>query len=111
MRSRVADEIREAQRQEMLALSVEQRIELVRRLSEEGIALLMASENIDRDEAIRRIHESHSRGRRRRRKRMNYARIAVRTRWSVGAPRRTGSAAEAAAAPLLFLQNNSSIDW
>lgn len=65
MRSRVAEEVREAQRREMLALPVEERIELARRLSEEGIALLMASQGIDRDEAIRRIHESHSRGRRR----------------------------------------------
>ena len=64
MRSRVAEEVREEQRREILAMSAEERIELVHRLSEEGIALLMASENIDRDEAIRRIRKSHARGRR-----------------------------------------------
>jgi hypothetical protein len=64
MRSAAAQRAREEQRREMLELSVEQRVELARRLGEEGIALLMSTQNIDRDEAIRRIQRSHKRGRR-----------------------------------------------
>ena len=48
----------------MLALSVEERIALARRLGEEGIAMLMAAEDIDRDEAVARIQRMHARGRR-----------------------------------------------
>ena len=64
MRSAVAQRAKEEQRREMLALSVTERVELARRLGEEGIALLMSTEKIDRDEAIRRIERSHRRGRR-----------------------------------------------
>jgi hypothetical protein len=64
MRSRVAEEVREQQRREMLALSVEERVELARRLGEEGTAMLMAAEDIDRDEAVARIQRMHARGRR-----------------------------------------------
>lgn len=49
----------------MLALSVAERVELARKLGEEGIALLMSTQEIDRDEAIRRIARSHKAGRQR----------------------------------------------
>ena len=63
MRS-VADEVRAQQRQEVLAMSVEERVELARRLGEEGIALLMSAQGIDREEAIRRIRRTRHIGRR-----------------------------------------------
>jgi isopropylmalate/homocitrate/citramalate synthase len=65
MRSAVAEKLREEQQREMLSLSVEERVELARKLGEEGIALLMATQHIDRDEAIRRIARGHKAGRQR----------------------------------------------
>ena len=63
MRS-VADDLREEQRREMLALSVDERIALALELGEEGIALLMSAQGIDREEAIRRIRRTRHIGRR-----------------------------------------------
>lgn len=63
MRS-VADDVRAEQRQEVLAMSVAERFELARRLGQEGIALLMSAQGIDRDEAIRRIRRTRRAGRR-----------------------------------------------
>lgn len=48
----------------MLALSVDERIALALELGEEGIALLMSAQGIDREEAIRRIRRTRHIGRR-----------------------------------------------
>lgn len=64
MRSRVAEEVREAQRQEMLALSVEERIELALRLGRRDVEFYMAANDVDRETAVQRLRTLTSAGRR-----------------------------------------------
>lgn len=58
------DELAQQRRREMLALTVTERVELALKLGLEEIARLMETEQIDRDEAIRRIRRRNSEGRR-----------------------------------------------
>ena len=64
MRSRVADEVREAQREEVLHMTVEERIALARQLREGGLATFMAAHDVTREEAIARIRKQRQAGRR-----------------------------------------------
>jgi hypothetical protein len=63
MRS-VADELRSAQLRSIEDLSPGERMELVSRMSEEGIALFMKMHAVDRPEAIRRMRRTRAEGRR-----------------------------------------------
>jgi hypothetical protein len=62
MRS-VADELREEQLRELLAKSPGERIELARKLGEEGLQFSAAMQGITREEAIRRIRQQRRAGR------------------------------------------------
>jgi len=64
MRSAVAEQVREADRQDILRLSLRERLELARELEEDGISLLMSTQQIDREEALRRVERSRKSGRR-----------------------------------------------
>ena len=64
MRSRVADEVREAQREEVMRMSVEERLELAARLRERGLADYMALHGVSREEAIAQIRKQRQIGRR-----------------------------------------------
>lgn len=62
MRS-VADELREEQLRELLVKSPGERIELARKLGEEGLRFFVATQGITREEAIRRIRQQRRAGR------------------------------------------------
>lgn len=62
MRS-VADEIRDEQIRDVLAMSPAQRIELAVRLNEEGLRFFMATNNLDRASALAEIRKQRSAGR------------------------------------------------
>lgn len=64
MRSRVAEEVREAQRQEMLAMTVEERIELALALGRRDVEFYMAANGVDRETAKRALADVTSHGRR-----------------------------------------------
>lgn len=64
MRSTVAQRLRKERRREESELPLAERLALLRRLSEDGITLLMSTQKIDRAEAIRRIRHSRTIGRR-----------------------------------------------
>jgi hypothetical protein len=62
MRS-VADELREEQVREMQELTPGQRVQLATRLGEEGLQFFMATNHLDRREALRRIRAQRRAGR------------------------------------------------
>jgi hypothetical protein len=64
MRSRVAEEVREAQREELMRLTPAERVALARRMREDGLARFMAAFRLTRAEAIARIRQQRQTGRR-----------------------------------------------
>ena len=64
MRSRVAEELRREQREEVERLTPQERLELSTRLREEGLALFMAANGLPREEAVARIRKERQAGRR-----------------------------------------------
>ena len=64
MRSRVAEEVREAQREEMMRMTPEERMALAARLRERGLADYMATHGVSREEAIAQIRRQRQVGRR-----------------------------------------------
>jgi hypothetical protein len=63
-RSKVAEELREKQMREVLAMTPDERVALMRNLRERGLKAIMAARNIDRDTAIEEIKRSRRLGRR-----------------------------------------------
>ena len=63
MRSRVAEEIARSDRERVANMTPAQRIELALRLSDEGLASFMASQNVDRATALARIAATRRAGR------------------------------------------------
>jgi len=64
MRSPVADSVREARRLRHAALSPAERIDVALKLSAEGLASFITTQQVDRATAIRRIKALHRQGRR-----------------------------------------------
>ena len=64
MRSKVAEELREEQDREMLALTPFERVELAYALGEEDLLRYMATDGLERDEALSRIRAERQYGRR-----------------------------------------------
>ncbi len=64
MRSPTAARLDEQRRARHAALSPAERIALAVKMSEEGLATFMATQQLDRASAIRRIKASHRQGRR-----------------------------------------------
>lgn len=69
MRSKVAEEVREAQRREILAMTPEQRIVLALELGQRSLTLYSEAHGVSREEARRVFEESRERDRRRGQKR------------------------------------------
>ena len=61
----VADELRRKTREEVLAMSAQERFELAFRLGEEDLQTLQASLGLDRDAAILQIQRHRQQGRQR----------------------------------------------
>lgn len=57
MRSRVAEEVREAHEARIRAMTPEQRLARAEKLRERGIADFMAATGLSREEVLRRIRE------------------------------------------------------
>ena len=64
MRSEVAEEVRRAQREEVLRMTPAERLALGQRLRETGLARFMAANGLTRDEAIAAIRRQRQTGRR-----------------------------------------------
>ena len=64
MRSRVAEDVRREQREEVMRMTPQERLELSVRLGEEGLADFMAANGLSREEAIARIRKQRQAGRR-----------------------------------------------
>ncbi|HEX3577239.1 MAG TPA: hypothetical protein VHY33_01645 [Thermoanaerobaculia bacterium] len=64
MRSKVAEELREEQDREMLALTPFERVELAYALGEEDLLRYMATNGLEREEALSRIRGERQYGRR-----------------------------------------------
>ena len=64
MKSRVADEVREAQTREVLAMTPGERVELALRLGDEAVATFAAARGLTHDEARRALQREGQRGRR-----------------------------------------------
>ncbi|MFM8535011.1 MAG: hypothetical protein ACKOEC_15720 [Acidimicrobiia bacterium] len=64
MRSPAAERVRQSRRQRHAALSPAERIDLAIKLSAEGLAAFMTTQQVDRATAIRRIKALHRQGRR-----------------------------------------------
>ena len=64
MRSRVAEEVRREQREEVLRMTAAERLALARRLGEEDLATFMAASGLSRDEALEHIRKQRQAGRR-----------------------------------------------
>ena len=65
MRSKVAEEVKREQREQIAAMTPAQRVALARRLGEEALAMIMAAHHLERHSAIRQIRRSRSVGRKR----------------------------------------------
>ena len=63
-RSKVAEELRQEQMREVLAMTPDERVALILALRDRGIEALMAARGIDRDTAIDEIKRSRRLGRR-----------------------------------------------
>lgn len=64
MRSRVAEEVRQAQLEEVMRMTPEERLALSVRLGEEDLANFIAASGLSREEAIGRIRKQRQAGRR-----------------------------------------------
>jgi hypothetical protein len=64
MRSKVAEQLRREQMEEVAALSIDARIERLAPILDLGLEAFMAAEGIDRQTAIRRIRRERQSGRR-----------------------------------------------
>ncbi len=64
MRSRVAEEVRREQREEVLRMTPAERLALSVRLGEEDLANFVAASGLSRDEAIEHIRKQRQAGRR-----------------------------------------------
>jgi len=64
MRSKVAEELRREQVEEILEMTPAERIARIREIREFGIELYMAGQKVDRDTAIRTIRRERQSGRR-----------------------------------------------
>jgi ribosomal protein L29 len=64
MRSKVAEEVRREQIEEIREMSVSERLALVRAAREHAIALYVAGQQVDRETAIRQIRRQRQDGRR-----------------------------------------------
>ena len=64
MRSRVAEEVRREQREEVLRMTPQERRVLAKRLRNKGLARYMAAFRVSRDEAIAQIRRQRQNGRR-----------------------------------------------
>jgi hypothetical protein len=64
MRSRIAEQLREEQIEEMRRMTPSERVALVREISERDLQFYMAFQNVDRKTALRAIKRSHQIGRR-----------------------------------------------
>jgi len=64
MRSSVADAVRQAQEEDLLRMTPEERMHLARRAGERALSLYMAANGVDRDEAMRAIETAANAGRR-----------------------------------------------
>jgi endonuclease V-like protein UPF0215 family len=63
MRSKVAEAVREEQRAENAALSIDERLKLMLELGENQLQLYMSIHGVSRDEAMRRIEHAKQAGR------------------------------------------------
>ena len=63
MRSKVADEVRREQMEELLKLTPGDRVEIARRLGEDGLLSYAKTHQVTREEAIRQIRNSRQAGR------------------------------------------------
>ena len=64
MRSRVADEVRQATDRDIMEMSIDERIELAFRLGDEAVRTLAAARGISLEEAHRILEREKRRGRR-----------------------------------------------
>ena len=64
MRSKVAEELRREQIEEVRRMTVSERVALARELGERDLQIYMALQNVDRETAIRSIRREHQQGRR-----------------------------------------------
>jgi hypothetical protein len=64
MRSRVADELRREQLEEVMRMTPAERVELAVRLGERGLTDFMTARGVTRDEAIAQIRRQRQTGRR-----------------------------------------------
>ncbi len=64
MRSKVAEELRREQIEQIRLMTVTERLMRVREASELAIALYMAGQKLDRDAAVNAIRRDHQNGRR-----------------------------------------------
>jgi hypothetical protein len=69
MKSKVAEEVREARRREIFAMTPEERIVLAPELGERSLTLYTETHGVSREEARRIFEESRERDRRRAQKR------------------------------------------
>jgi len=63
-RSKVAEDLREEQMRDVLAMTPDERVKLILALRDRGLNAIMAARNIDRDTAIEEIKRSRRLGRR-----------------------------------------------
>lgn len=63
-RSKVAEEVREAQTREILAMTPDERVALAFTSGERDLEFFMATNHLTRDEALAEIERSHQIGRR-----------------------------------------------
>ncbi|HUJ13877.1 MAG TPA: hypothetical protein VL284_08835 [Thermoanaerobaculia bacterium] len=64
MRSKVAEELRREQTEDIRAMSIEERIALALELGERDLQLYIALNEVDRETAVRAIRREHRNGRR-----------------------------------------------
>jgi hypothetical protein len=63
-RSKVAEELRQEQMREVLAMTPDERVELAFALGERDLEFFMAANGLTRDEALKQIERSRQLGRR-----------------------------------------------
>ncbi|HEY4641335.1 MAG TPA: hypothetical protein VII75_08325 [Thermoanaerobaculia bacterium] len=64
MRSRLAEQLKQEQRERVLAMTPAERLALTERLGRDGLAEFMSANRLDRASAIRAIKQSRRAGRR-----------------------------------------------
>lgn len=65
MRSKLAEQLREEQRQDVMKMTPEERLELALRLGEDDLQFFMSSNGLEREEAIRVLERFQQAGRKR----------------------------------------------